>query len=82
MQQSNLQYVRVEAADCGLLSADLAAGIRRVKGVKRLGVHVGNWLTAEQGKRLLLAVTTRAYEASVTTPRWQFCWVADFVGRN
>ena len=45
-----------EAADCGLLSADLAAGIRRVKGAKRLGVHVGNWLTAEQGKRLLLAV--------------------------
>jgi hypothetical protein len=25
-----------EAADCGLLSADLAAGIRRVKGVKKL----------------------------------------------
>ena len=45
-----------EAADCGLLSADLAAGIRRVKGAKRLGVPVGNWLSAEQGKRLLLRV--------------------------
>lgn len=33
-----------EAADCGLLSADLAAGIRRVKGAKRVGVPVGNWL--------------------------------------
>src|ERR1700720_2451081 len=43
-----------EAADCGLLSADLVAGIRRVKGAKRLGVLVGNWLSAEQGKRLLL----------------------------
>ena len=42
-----------EAADCGLLSAHLAAGIRRVKGAKRLGVPVGNWLSAEQGKRLL-----------------------------
>jgi site-specific recombinase XerC len=42
-----------EAADCGLLSADLAAGIRRVKGARRLGVPVGNWLTAERGKRLL-----------------------------
>ena len=42
-----------EASDCGLLSPDLAAGIRRVKGAKRLGVRVGNWLTAEQGKRLL-----------------------------
>jgi integrase len=44
----------LRGADCGLLSADLAAGIRRVKGAKRLGVPVGNWLTAEQGKRLLL----------------------------
>src|SRR6201984_1723964 len=37
-----------EAADCGLLSADLAAGIRRVKGVRNLGVRLGNWLTVEQ----------------------------------
>jgi hypothetical protein len=34
-----------EAVDYGLLSADLAAGIRRVKGVKKLGVRLGNWLT-------------------------------------
>jgi integrase len=45
-----------EAADCGLLSADLAAGIRRVRGAKRLGIPVGTWLTAEQGKRLLQTV--------------------------
>src|SRR5580698_10158505 len=44
-----------EAADCGLLSADLAAGIRRVKGVKKLRVRLGNWLTAEQGQALLRA---------------------------
>jgi site-specific recombinase XerD len=44
-----------EAADCGLLSADLAAGIRRVKGVKKLGVRLGNWLTAEQAQSLWLA---------------------------
>ena len=31
------------------------AGIRRVKGVKKHGVRIGNWLTAEQGKRLLAA---------------------------
>ncbi len=42
-----------EASDCGLLSPDLAAGIRRVKGAKRRGVRLGNWLTAEQGKKLL-----------------------------
>ena len=41
-----------EAAHCGLLSADLAAGIRRVKGVLNLGVRLGNWLTAEQGATL------------------------------
>jgi site-specific recombinase XerD len=41
-----------EASDCGLLSPDLAAGIRRVKGVGKLGVRLGNWLTAEQGQAL------------------------------
>jgi site-specific recombinase XerD len=35
------------------LSPDLAAGIRRVKGAKRLGVRAGNWLSVEQGKQLL-----------------------------
>jgi site-specific recombinase XerD len=41
-----------EAADCGLLSPDLAAGIRRVKGVKKIGVRLGNWLTAKQSQTL------------------------------
>ena len=41
-----------EAADCGLLSSDLAAGLLRVKGVKKIGVRLGNWLTAEQGHAL------------------------------
>jgi site-specific recombinase XerD len=44
-----------EASDCGLLSPDLAAGIRRVKGAKRLGVRVGNWLSLDQSKKLLAA---------------------------
>src|ERR1700681_3714150 len=44
-----------EAADSGLLSPELAASIRRVKGPKRLGVRLGNWLTAQQGKVLLSA---------------------------
>lgn len=39
-----------EASDCGLLSADLAAGIRHVKGVKKLGIRLGNWLTPDQAK--------------------------------
>lgn len=41
-----------EASDCGLLRPDLAAGIRRVKGVKKIGVRLGNWLTPEQSQRL------------------------------
>jgi site-specific recombinase XerD len=41
-----------EGSDCGLLSPDLAAGIRRVKGVKKIGVRLGNWLAPEQCQRL------------------------------
>jgi len=50
-----IRRLAYEAADCGLLSSDLAAGIRRVKGVKKHGMRIGNWLTADQGKRLLAA---------------------------
>jgi integrase len=48
-----VRRIAYEAADAGLLSPDLAAGIRRVKGVRRLGVRLGNWLTPEQGRRLI-----------------------------
>jgi len=41
-----------EAADSGLLSPDLAAGIRRVKGSKKLGYRLGNWLTAGEARAL------------------------------
>src|SRR5256714_2321618 len=39
-----------EAADAGLLSPELAAGIRRVKGLKKLGVRLGNWLSADAAR--------------------------------
>ena len=42
-----------EAADAGLLSPDLAAGIARVKGVKQLGQRSGNWLTQDQSADVL-----------------------------
>jgi site-specific recombinase XerD len=48
-----------EASDNGLLSPDLAASIRRVKGAKKLGIRLGNWLTCAQGRRLLDAPDTR-----------------------
>ena len=42
-----------EASDCGLLSADLAAGFQRVKGAKQLGHRSGNWLSLEQSSCLV-----------------------------
>jgi len=48
-----VRRVAYEACDSGLLSPELGAGIRRVKGVRRLGVRVGNWLTAAQARLLL-----------------------------
>src|ERR1700749_3269169 len=47
-----VRRIAYEAADAGILSPELAAGIRRVKGMKRLGRPVGNWLTAQQGRAL------------------------------
>jgi integrase len=52
-----VRRIAYEAADAGLLSPELAAGIRRVKGVRRIGVRLGNWLTPEQGRRLLNCAT-------------------------
>jgi hypothetical protein len=43
-----------EAADAGLLSPELAAGIRRVKGVKNLGVRLGNWLSPKEAHEILV----------------------------
>lgn len=42
----------IRGVEHGLLSPDLAAGIRRVRGLKKLGVRLGNWLTAEQAQNL------------------------------
>jgi hypothetical protein len=46
--------------DSGLLDPALTAGIRRVKGVRRIGVRLGNWLTGDQGRSLLLKDLGRA----------------------
>ena len=42
-----------EAADSGLLIPELAAGISRMKGVKQLRFHSGNWLSTEQSSEVL-----------------------------
>jgi hypothetical protein len=62
-----------EVADCGLLSADSAAGIHRVKGVKKLGVRLGNWLTAEQGHTLWNAKNQSCAVGGTVLPPSRFC---------
>jgi len=47
-----------EAADNGLITPDLAAGIAKVKGASRLGVRIGNWLDRRQAERLINAPDT------------------------
>src|SRR5437763_866884 len=47
-----VRHLAYGAADAGLLSPEWAAGIRSVKGVKKLGVRLVNWLTAEGTRRL------------------------------
>jgi integrase len=70
-----VRRVAYEAADAGLLSPELAAGIRRVKGVRRLGVRVGNWLTADQGRQLL-----RTFESPTLRQRRNHAMVAVLIG--
>src|SRR5499427_5484398 len=52
-----------EAADSGLLSPELAAGIQRVKGAKKLGVRLGNWLTADEARHLWQSPGTETLKA-------------------
>jgi len=49
---SAIRRLADESAESGWLSPELAIGIRRVKGVKRLGRKSGNWLTRNQEQEL------------------------------
>ena len=51
-----------EAADCGLLSADLAAGIRRVKGVKKLGMRLGELVNGRARPRAVASTRSSSPE--------------------
>jgi site-specific recombinase XerD len=50
---SAIRRLAAEAADNGLLAPEIAASVARVRGAKRHGVRVGNWLTLDQVERLL-----------------------------
>src|SRR5713101_480560 len=62
-----------EAADSGLLSPELAAGISRVKGVKQLGFRSGNWLSTEQSSKYSNTLVAIACVPSETMRCWPCC---------
>jgi site-specific recombinase XerC len=55
LQLSAIRRLADESAESGWLSPEHAIGIRRVKGVKRLGRKMGNWLTRNQAQALISA---------------------------
>jgi hypothetical protein len=48
-----VRRVAYEAADSGLLSPELAAGIRRVKGVRRIGVRVNSQIKCDWERQII-----------------------------
>jgi len=61
-----------EAADTGLLSPELAAGIRRVKGAKKLGIRLGNWLTVDEARSLWQLPNMHSVKGKEIEPSWRF----------
>jgi integrase len=53
---SAIRRLADEAAESSMLSPEVAIGIRRVKGVKRLGRRIGDWLTSDQAQSLLYSI--------------------------
>ena len=56
---SAIRKLASQAAEAGLLSAELASGIQRLKGARKLGVRAGNWLTKEQASQLIHSPDTK-----------------------
>ena len=71
-----------EAADAGLLSPELAAGISRVKGVKQLGFRSGNWLSAEQSSEVLKRALGDTIGPSAIMRCWPCCSRVAFVSKS
>src|ERR1700693_2081349 len=55
---SAIRRLADESSESGWLTPELAIGIRRVPGVKRLGQKSGNWLTRNQSQELVNAAST------------------------
>jgi site-specific recombinase XerD len=52
VRMAAVRRLAYETADSGLLSPELAAGIHRVKGVRKPGSRLGSWLTAGEAAAL------------------------------
>jgi len=81
-QLAAVRRIAHEAADAGLLSPELAAGIRRVRGVKQLGFRVGNWLSADECSAVLSGCGVQPCERSVITRCWLCCLAVACGDRN
>ena len=57
LRLSAIRRLADESAESGWLTPELAIGIRRVQGVKRLGQKSGNWLTRNQAQELVNAAS-------------------------
>src|SRR5580693_705945 len=55
IRMSAIRKLAAEAADNGLLAADMAAGIARVRSAKSVDIRMGNWLSVRQAQGLLNA---------------------------
>jgi site-specific recombinase XerD len=59
LRLSAIRKLAAEAADNGLLDAQIAGGIRAVKGARQEGRRTGNWLTREEAQAWLSAPDKR-----------------------
>ncbi len=62
---SAIRRLADEAAESKLVSPELAIEIRRVKGVKRLGRRIGNWLSCDQIQDLLNSIPQSTLRGSI-----------------
>jgi site-specific recombinase XerD len=53
VRMTAIRRLAAEAADNGLMSPELAAGIGRVKGARIVGQRTGRWLTREEAEKLI-----------------------------
>jgi len=67
-----VRRVAYEAADAGLLSPELAAGIRRVKGVRRIGVRQGTGSRPSRASSFSMR-RLRRHRAICGITRWSRC---------